>query len=331
MNTPSFRLTLTIVAALALQSALSAAEPAPSPAPPLRARNYDEAKVGAYTLPDPLVRENGQPVRDAETWTTQRRPEIIRHYENEIFGRVPPRAPKVTWAVVETETGALDGKATRQLVVGKFGEGESALQVKMNLYVPAGARGPVPVILHLSFFSDSAQVPTEAENEAAKRPGWARPTEIGPASEMLARGYGYAILRYTDIQPDIPTSNTGGVQALAYAPGQTKPAADEWGAFSVWGWAASRALDFLATNRAVDPQRVALVGFSRLGKTALWAGARDPRWCSRRAPGKWVRRSPGATSARRSTTSRFASRGGSPAIFKNTSITGVISPSMRTS
>ena len=95
---------------------------------------------------------------------------------------------------------------------------------------------------------------------------------------MLARGYGYAILRYTDIQPDVATSNAAGVQALAYAPGQTKPAADEWGAISVWAWAASRALDFLATDRAVDAQRIALVGFSRLGKTALWAGGRDPRF-----------------------------------------------------
>jgi hypothetical protein len=191
---------------------------------------------------------------------------------------VPERAPKVSWAVVETEAGALEGKALRKLVVGKFGEGDAALNVKMNLYLPADARGPVPVILHLSFFSDSAIVPTEAENEAAKRPSWARPTELGPAPEMLARGYGYAVLRYTDIQPDVVTSNAGGVQALAYAPGQTKPAADEWGAFSVWAWATSRALDFLATERAVDSQRIALVGFSRLGKTALWAGARDPRF-----------------------------------------------------
>lgn len=276
MNSPT-AFKFSFIAVLSLAGALCAQEPA-RPTPPLRARNYDEAKVGAYTLPDPLVLENGQAVRDADTWTKQRRPELLRHYENEIFGRVPPRAPKVTWEIAETETGALDGKATRKLILGKFGEGESALKVRMNLYVPASARGPVPVILHLSFFSDSAQLPTEAENEAAKRPGWARPTEIGPAPEMMARGYGYAILRYTDIQPDLPTSNTGGVESLAYAPGQTTPAADEWGAFSVWAWATSRALDFLVTDRAVDAQRVALVGFSRLGKTALWAGARDPRF-----------------------------------------------------
>src|SRR5262249_29961215 len=152
-----------------------------------------------------LVLENGQPVRDAATWFKQRRPELIRSYENEIFGRVPARAPKVAWEIAGTEAGALDGKALRKLAVATIGEGAAALKVRMNLYLPANARGPVPVILHLSFFSDSAQPPTAAENDAAKRPGWARPSELAPVPDLLARGYGYAILRYTDIQPDVFT------------------------------------------------------------------------------------------------------------------------------
>lgn len=281
MKTPlAFKPVLMIAAALSCAATLQGAEPSPLSAPTYkgRARNLDEAKVPPYTLPDPLVLQNGRPVRDADTWVKQRRPEIIRHYENEIFGRVPATAPKVSWEVTETESGALEGKALRKLAVATIGEGASALKVRMNLYLPANARGPVPVILHLSFFSDSAKLPTEEENVAAKRTGWARPTELGPTTDMLARGYGYAILRYTDIQPDVFTSNSAGVQSLAYAPGQTKPAPDEWSAISVWAWATSRALDFLATDRAVDASRVALMGFSRLGKTALWAGGRDPRF-----------------------------------------------------
>ena len=266
---------------LALAPALHAEEPArPAATPAIRPRNFDESKVAPYTLPDPLVLLNGQPVRDADTWFKQRRGELIRFYENELLGRVPERAPKVVWTVAETETGALDGKALRKLVVGKIGDGPSSLTVKMNLYLPAEARGPVPVILHLTFFSDSARVPTEAENLAAKRPSWAQPTELAPAPELLARGYGYAVLRYTDFQPDVPTSATGGVMAMSYAPGQTKPAADEWGAIGVWAWGASRALDYLVSDRGVDAQRVALAGFSRLGKTALWAGAQDARFAA---------------------------------------------------
>jgi hypothetical protein len=64
--------------------------------------NYDESKVGAYTLPDPLVLQNGKPVRDAKTWSNKRRPEILKLYETEIYGRVPERAPKLTFEVAET-------------------------------------------------------------------------------------------------------------------------------------------------------------------------------------------------------------------------------------
>lgn len=276
----AFKPVLMIAASWLGAAALGAAEPAPPAAASYRARNFDEAKVAPYTLPDPLVLQNGQPVRDADTWFKQRRGELIRFYEDELLGHVPERAPKVVWTVAETEAGALAGKALRKLVVGKVGEGPSAQTVKMNLYLPADARGPVPVILHLTFFSDSARVPTEEENVAAKRPSWTRPTELAPAPELIARGYGYAVLRYTDFQPDVPTSATGGVMAMSYAPGQTKPAPDEWGALGVWAWGASRALDYLVTDRGVDAQRVALAGFSRLGKTALWAGARDTRFAA---------------------------------------------------
>ena len=272
---------LILLAVLLGGGSLPAQEPSrPAVAPALRPRNFDESKVAPYTLPDPLVLRNGQPVRDADTWFKHRRAELIDFYENELLGRVPERVPQVTWTVAETEAGALEGKALRKLIVGKIGDGAGALTVKMNLYLPADARGPVPVILHLTFFSDSARVPTEAENVAEKRPSWARPTELAPASDLIARGYGYAVLRYTDFQPDVPTSATGGVMAMSYAPGQSKPAPDEWGAVGVWAWGASRALDYLVTDRGVDASRVSLAGFSRLGKTALWAGARDARFAA---------------------------------------------------
>lgn len=95
---------------------------------------------------------------------------------------------------------------------------------------------------------------------------------------MLSRGFGYALVRYSEIQPDNANTHASGVQALAYAPGQTAPAADEWGTIAAWAWGASRVLDYLATDPAVDARRVAIVGHSRLGKTALWTGASDPRF-----------------------------------------------------
>lgn len=243
------------------------------------ASNYDEAKVGHYVLPDPLVLQNGQPVREAETWNKVRRPELIGIYEREIFGRVPERAPQVVFAVVETDPAAMDGTAVRRHVVMTVGKGAKAVKANVVLLVPAKASGPVPVVLQLLFGNPAGYTPPPEPPAAdGKAPVRRAINDAGPVADILARGYGYASVRYTEIQPDAAATNAAGVQALAYAEGQTKPAAGEWGTIGVWAWGASRILDWLETERTVDAKRVALVGHSRLGKTVLWAGACDPRF-----------------------------------------------------
>jgi hypothetical protein len=135
-------------------------------------------------------------------------------------------------------------------------------------------------LLHLVFFSGlpSANPPAPPpvkDGGAAKTP---RFTETGPIADILARGYGYATIRYTEIEGDRADTNLTGVRKLALRPGQEKPAPDEWGTIGAWSWGASCALDYLETDATVDAKRVALIGHSRLGKTVLWAGARDPRF-----------------------------------------------------
>lgn len=237
--------------------------------------NYDEAKVGTYTLPDPLVFKNGEQVRDWKMWTKQRAPELLALYEKEIFGRVPDRAPKAAFAVVETDPAAMDGTAVKKHIVMTVGEGSAAVKVNIVLFTPAKASGPVPVVLQM-LFGDPAgyTTPPPAPGEPPRRAF----KDHGPVADFLAHGYGYASVRYTEIQGDSATTHQVGVRALAYAPGQTKPADDEWGTIATWSWGASRVLDYLGTDSAVDGKRVALVGHSRLGKTVLWAGARDPRF-----------------------------------------------------
>jgi hypothetical protein len=234
--------------------------------------NYDEAKVGNYTLPDPLVLRNGQPVRDAETWIRQRRPEILKLYETEVYGRVPPQAPPITFAEAGSDLGALSNSAIRKDIVGQIGDLTNGPKFGLVLYLPANTTGPVPVLLHVMFGN-----PPAAANSVASTPA-PRPGEVGPIADILARGYGYAMFRYTEIEGDSRTNNQTLVRRLALAPGYARPAPDEWGTITAWAWAASRVLDYLETCRAVDAKRVALIGHSRLGKTALWAGARDPRF-----------------------------------------------------
>ncbi|HEY2881276.1 MAG TPA: hypothetical protein VGJ15_02555, partial [Pirellulales bacterium] len=95
--------------------------------------------------------------------------------------------------------------------------------------------------------------------------------------EALRRGWGYASLTYSDIQPDKPDMWKQGVIGLTLKDGQTAPAPDEWGTISAWAWGISRAIDYLETDKAVNAKQIAITGTSRLGKTVLWAGALDPR------------------------------------------------------
>jgi hypothetical protein len=244
--------------------------------------NYTEAKVPPYTLPDPLVMSDGRRVTSAELWFRQRRPEILRFYQTDIYGRVPDNAPKVNWEVAETDTGARNGTATMRRVVGRVGDKPDGPRLNLTVYTPATARGPVPMLLSLTFgFS------TGARGRGAGQPGQGPPVVPargrGPGggfdsvAEVLSRGWGYASLGYSDIQPDRADRWTEGVIGLTLKEGQTRPAPDEWGTISAWAWGVSRCLDYFETDKSVNARQVAITGASRLGKTVLWAGAQDQR------------------------------------------------------
>jgi hypothetical protein len=233
--------------------------------------NYDEAKAGTYTLPDPLKMSDGSAVRDAKAWA-RRRAELVRLYETQIYGRTPANTPKVAWQVAETDPKARDGASIRKRVVGTVGS--SAQTINVTLHTPAAAAKPVPVILLINFGGG----PPPPAGTVARGPGL--PQDPPVAAEILARGWGYATVGYADIQPD--RANTAGEAVMALTSGTgagaaAAPAPDSWGTIAVWAWGVSRIVDYLETDRAVDAKRIALFGHSRLGKTVLWASAKDER------------------------------------------------------
>jgi hypothetical protein len=232
--------------------------------------NYDETKVPPYTLPDPLVMADGSRVTTAEQWFRKRRPEILRVYQNEVYGRIPEGAPAVTWEVTETDTAARDGKAIMKRVAGKMGARPDGprMTLTVNLPVGAGSSEPVPMLLSITF----GFRPPAAATKRGPGPG-----TFDAVGAALEHGWGYASLGYTDIQPDRADQWTQGVIGLTLRPGQTRPAPDEWGTISAWAWGISRAIDYLETEKAVNPRQIAITGVSRLGKTVLWAGAQDER------------------------------------------------------
>ena len=239
--------------------------------------NYDETKVAPYTLPDPLVMANGQPVRTAAMWRT-RRAEIVKLYEDEIYGRVPASAPRVTWEVSETDPTARDGTSLMKRVVGRVGTAMDGPRLNLTVHTPAASKGPVPVILLVNFGGGARAGGAGGAATAGARAGRGPAGGDPPvAADILARGWGYATIGYGDIQPDRANAWTEGVIGQTLAPGQTAPAPGEWGTISAWAWGVSRIIDYLETDRHVDGRRIAVHGFSRLGKTVLWASAKDER------------------------------------------------------
>jgi hypothetical protein len=252
--------------------------------------NYSEDKVRPYTLPDPLLMVDGERVQSAEQWFKARRPEILKFYRDEIYGHVPANAPKVAWKVTETDPAARGGTAIMKRVTAQMGDKPDGPKFTMVMHVPARVAKRVPVLLSITFgFPPGARPPASAKKadptDAAGKKENTKPEPAkgrGPGAfdslgEVLGRGWAYASLNYSEIQPDRAERWTEGVTGLTLKPGQTRPAPDEWGTISAWAWGISRAIDYLQSDETIDPKRISITGASRLGKTVLWAAAQDER------------------------------------------------------
>ncbi|RUL87410.1 acetylxylan esterase [Tautonia sociabilis] len=243
--------------------------------------NYDESKVPDYTLPDPLVAEDGTRVMSPEQWRDVRRPEILRLFSELMYGKTPGGRPeRMRWEVVDSSDDALDGLATRKQIRIFFDGRDDGPRMDLLLYTPAAAEGPVPTFLGLNFrgnhtvFPDPAILLPDGADEAdrgERRGRW-------PIDVILRNGFGVATAWYFDIDPDVKDQWSDGVHPIFYAEGQDRPLPDEWGAIGAWAWGLSRAMDYLEADEDVDGSRVIVLGHSRLGKTSLWAGAQDERF-----------------------------------------------------
>lgn len=241
--------------------------------------NYTESQVGAYRLPDALQLGNGKPVRDAKTWTTTRRPEIVQLFEENQYGRAPQRPAKMSFDVFDKGTPAFEGKAVRRQVTIHFTEAKSGPKLDLLLYLPANANKRVPVLLNIAFTANSNMVEDPGVKQGEV---WSREKKRVPASTgrrfgslkvlpFLEAGIGVATFYYGDVEPDFAGGEAFGVRGIFKG---------SWGAIGAWAWGMSRALDYLETDAGVDAKRVAITGVSRLGKTVMWAGAADPRFAA---------------------------------------------------
>ncbi|MEE2658261.1 MAG: acetylxylan esterase [Candidatus Latescibacterota bacterium] len=259
--------------------------------------NYDEAAVANYELPDPLRCLDGRLVENAEEWRQLRRPEVLQLFAEHVYGVTPPIPIATTSNVVEEGT-ILGGRARRRQVRLRFGKGRGALEAELLLYLPR-VRSPAPVFIGLNFHGNQT---VRADPEIRMPQGWVRgsrddgifdhrateasrgiKTARWQVERVVNAGYGVATVHNGDFDPDFDDGYVNGVHPLFpdYSPAALGGAIDpkhRWGTIGAWAWGLSRCLDYLRTDNDIDAERVCVMGHSRLGKTALWAGAQDERF-----------------------------------------------------
>jgi hypothetical protein len=227
--------------------------------------NFEESGVGSYTLPDPLA-YRGTEVKTPEEWKA-RRAEILELFRENVYGRSPGRPEKLRFEIVEEDPRAMNGAATRKRISVVSGQSGREHRFDVNLFLPNAPQGRVPVFLLLTSRNTS-------DVDPLREPG----SGTWPVKQMIARGYGMAAITVGQLADDHNATFRQGVIQLFEGTSTGPRPADAWGALAAWAWGASRAMDYLETDPRVDASRVAVIGHSRAGKTALWAGAQDERF-----------------------------------------------------
>lgn len=225
--------------------------------------NYVEEKVPSYILPDPLITLSGEKITTAGQWLRYRRPEITELFTTHVYGRVPRTPYKITFNTVNVDKNAVGGAATLKQVDVNIEAAGRNLIIHLSLFTPNSVKKAPVFLLICNRAPDNIDPSRKIKSE------------FWPVEEAIARGYGMAAFHNADVDPDNYDGFKNGIHGIL----DTEPRSnDSWGTLAAWAWGASRCLDYLVTDKDVDNKKIAVVGHSRGGKTALWAGALDQRF-----------------------------------------------------
>ena len=250
--------------------------------------NYDETKIPAYTLPDPLVFNNQTPVKTLKDWK-KRRAEIYADFEREVFGAVPKWDGNLRWVVLSRKDDALGGMAKRREVRLELTNGKLTNYLTILIYLPKNSIN-LPVFLSYNFDGNHTTT-TESDvlipdswvsnskelgvvNNQASETGRGKAISRWPVKEIVSRGFGLATVYYGDVDPDFDDGFKNGVHRLF----DSKRDSTSWGSIAAWAWGLSRIMDYFEKDQEINARKIIVMGHSRLGKAALWAGASDQRF-----------------------------------------------------
>ena len=228
------------------------------------AQNYDESKVGSYTLPDVLESLDKKKIKSAKSWEDVRRTQILDLFSEEVYGRTPKSFDGINFRVTNQNGKAMGGKATLKEVDITIREKSDSVTIHLVLFVPNSSTKPAPAFLLIN-------------NRSPKNTLASRDSISGfwPAEQVIQSGYAIAAFHYSNAAPDNKDGYKNGVLRL-YP--EIASADNGMKAIGSWAWAASRVMDYFETDQSIDAKKVGVVGHSRGGKTSLWAAAQDPRF-----------------------------------------------------
>lgn len=263
-----------LVPCVALAAEGSLPEPAALPASP--------------GLPDPLVCFDGTRVKSREDWEIKRKPELKRLFQHYMYGYFPTSADGVEFTVDRQDDAYFGGKATKKEVTISFGPYRTP-PIHLLLVVP-NARKPVPVFVGLNFNGnhtvlDDPQIPLPTvwmregpgvENNHATDAGRGKDVGVWNVEYVVDHGYAVATFYSGDADPDKPDPDDG-IQPHYIKAGLVTGDDHAWGTIAAWAFGIERAVDYLQQDKDIDKARIACVGHSRHGKTALLAAAFDER------------------------------------------------------
>jgi hypothetical protein len=228
------------------------------------AQNYDESKVGEYTLPELLVTESGQTVSTPAQWENIRRPEILKLFEDHVYGQVPKDFDDIKFKVTKQDKKAMNGMATLKEVAITVTRNNKSVTMNLLMFTPNKVKKPAPMFLVINHRGIKTMDVTRQNKDG-----------FWPAEQVIEAGYGISGFDVIDVSPDDKVKFTEGILEQLY-PEQLEMD-NGMRALGAWGWGASRAIDYFEKDKSVDATKIISVGHSRGGKSSLWFGAQDER------------------------------------------------------
>jgi hypothetical protein len=227
--------------------------------------NRDESKVPEFSLPDLFVNSEGKEIRSIQEWNHLRRPEIVKLFEDNVYGQMPREIGAINFNTVNEDNMAMNGMATLKEVDISVRRRNQEVTIRLILFLPNSSNKPAPVFLLINHRDPENIDPTRK----IKMGFW-------PAEEIVKRGYAAATFHVMDVSDDNKVTFKEDILSKLYPEELEKE--NGMRGLGSWAWGAMRAMDYFETDRSIDAEKAAVIGHSRGGKASLWTGATDQRW-----------------------------------------------------